>query len=407
MSNELDLQVYIDALRKRWWLILIFVGSALAIALAVGLAQPRQYQATSTLLVQPPRYQWRFDASILPVVSTNRDYQRELLVVGRSTEIAEQAATTLEAAGRPWETSPEALSAEVSLRAGDGSSILVTASAPDPQQAAGVANAWTEAFLRHARQVYGVEKELADFQAQMAAARQRLDQLDQQLAAVRTTTGLYAPTGAPDEVIKLSPNQAQLIEINQLLATYANDLESVRLLQQSLETAQPGANLAQLPWELLDGEAIAQRGVLSAASARAGLDDPTALLEQLQEEEASLTATSASLATTSEHIQASVATDWQLYDEAQRERNLARDTYLILARKVNELTVQQEVDPGLLSLVSQATAPSAPVRTRQFAQLVTAGAIGLILGVLAALWLELGPGRRENEGLSGTAAPAN
>jgi uncharacterized protein involved in exopolysaccharide biosynthesis len=407
MSNELDLQAYIDALRKRWWLILIFVVSALAIALAVGLAQPRQYQATSTLLVQPPRYQWRFDASILPVVSTNRDYQRELLVVGRSSEIAEQAAATLEAAGRPWATTPEALSAEVSLRAGDGSSILVTASAPDPQQAADVANAWTGAFLQHARQVYGVEEELADFQAQMAAARQRLDQMDQQLAAVRTTTGLYAPTGAPDEVIKLSPNQAQLIEINQLLATYANDLESVRLLQQSLETAQSDADLAQLPWEFLDGQAIAQRGVLSAAIARASLDDPAALLEELQDEEASLAATSARLAAESERIQASVAADWQLYDEAQRERNLARDTYLILARKVNELAVQQEVDPGLLSLVSQATAPSSPVRTRQFAQLVTAGAIGLILGVLAALWLELGPGRRKNEGLSGTTAPAN
>jgi uncharacterized protein involved in exopolysaccharide biosynthesis len=196
-----------------------------------------------------------------------------------------------------------------------------------------------------------------------------------------------------------------VLQINQLLATYANDLEAVRLLQQSLEAAQPGADLAQLPWELLDGEAIALRGVLTPADARASLEDPAALLELLKQEEDSLAATSSHLAAASERIQATVAADWQMYDEAQRERNLVRDTYLILARKVNELAVQQEIDPGLLSLVSQATSPSAPVRTRQFAQLVTAGTIGLILGVLAALWLELGPGRRKNERLSGTAAP--
>lgn len=406
MSNEIDLQAYIGALRKRWWVILIFVLSALAIAVAVGLAQPRQYQATSTLLVQPPRYQWRFDASILPLVNTNRDYQRELLVVGRSNDVAGQAASTIQAAGQPWEVTPETLSAAVSLRAGDGSSILVTATAPDPQQAADVANAWTGAFLQHTRKVYGVDQELGGFQAQMEAARQRLNQLDQQLAAVRTTTGLYAPAGAPDEVVKLSPNQAEVIAINELLAGYTRDLEGVRLLQQSMETAQAGADLAQLPWELLEGQAIAQRGVVTPAIARASLEDSAGLMELLQEEEAALAATSSSLGAASERIQATIAADWQLYDETQRERNLARDTYLILARKVSELSVQQEVDPGLLSLVSQATSPTGPVRTRQLAQLVTAGTIGLILGVLVALWLELGPGHRKNERLSGTTAPA-
>lgn len=391
MSNEIDLQSILAALRRRWWVVAIFVLLALAVALGFSLAQPRSYQATSTLLVQSPRYQWRFDASFVPLVDSRRDYQRETLAISRSDDIAQQAAQTLQAAG--LDIAAESVASAVSVRAGDGNTILVTATAGDPDQAAAMANAWTAALLQLSRRVYGVDQDLANFQGELAVVKQHLDELDTQLQQVRSRTGLYAPTGGPEEIMKFSPNQEQLSQVNQTLAEYRNDLASLRYLRGQL--AQPGVDLTTLPWELLAGPVLSARGVVTPQSARAGLRDPAGLEALLAQEETALAAAEKELAANADRIQASVAEDWQLYDEALRERNLVRETYQILSRKVTELSMQLRVDPGLLTLVNEATAPTAPIRTRQLAQVITAGAIGLIVGVLAALWLDLVLQRRQ------------
>ena len=59
--------------------------------------------------------------------------------------------------------------------------------------------------------------------------------------------------------------------------------------------------------------------------------------------------------------------------------------------------MQQRVDPGVLVLVDPAVPPVEPVRTRQLAQVLTAAAVGLIIGVLVALWLEFRQGRKTPE----------
>lgn len=395
MSSEIDLRNILAALRRRWWVVAIFVVLALAVALGLSLAQPRSYQATSTLLVQSPRYQWRFDASFVPLVDTRRDYQRETLAISRSNEIAQQAAQALQAAGITL--SPESLAGAVSVRAGDGSTILVTASAGDPAQAAAMANAWTDALLQLSRQVYGVSQDLANFQSELAVVKQRLDEADAELEEARSRTGLYAPTGGAEEVMKFSPNQEQLSQANQTLAEYRNDLASLRYLRSQL--AQPGVDLTTLPWELLAGPVLSARGIVTPQSARAALRDPASLDALLAQEETALAAAAEELATHVDRIQATVAADWRLYDEALRERNLVRETYQILTRKVTELSMQQRVDPGLLTLVSAATPPSEPVRARQLAQVITAGTIGLILGLIVALWLDLALTRRQSKGV--------
>ncbi len=106
MSNEIDLQQFAKALLNRWWLILIFVISGVVVALALAAGQPKYFQASSTLLAQDPRYQWRFDASILPNIDMSRDLQREVLAIGRNQKIAEQAAEMLQPSGGVSDISP-------------------------------------------------------------------------------------------------------------------------------------------------------------------------------------------------------------------------------------------------------------------------------------------------------------
>lgn len=386
MSDEIDLQTYLGALRRRWWLPLGGMLAALAITFAFGAAQAKHYQAAATLIATSPRYQWRFDASILPFIDTRRDFQREFLVIGRSSRIAALAAEQLQASGVLPAAAAEDLQAAVTLRTGEGSSIQVLATANTPQQAAAIANAWADAFVQVARELTGVGAELQNYQAELEAAGQRMDQVEQELARVRSETGLFINSDASEEQEISNVRRLQLSLVNQQLAEHQADLESLRLLTGRVEQA---GDLAALPWELLAGPALAARGQLTPQSARDLAAQPEQLLALLRSEEQALAVAVEDLTRASDALQADLASDWQRYSAVQRQYNLAREIYNTMWRKVEEASIQGRIDPSQLSLVSEALPPGAPMQTRRMAQLAVAAVLGLIVGALAALWLGL------------------
>ena len=235
---------------------------------------------------------------------------------------------------------------------------------------------------------------MAAFQVELAALDARLQAEENALAAIRARTGVYGNTNVPDEAMRASLNLQRLNQLNASLAEYLAALETVRLVRERLAQAGPGTDLAQLPWELLSGPLFDQRAVLTADIARASLSDPARLAGLLRQEESALQATADGLASQAEQLQAALAADWQEYDDALRRRNLARDTYQILARKVNELTLQERVDPSLLTIVGSAEPLVNQVRAPMLGLLATAAVAGLIVGVLLAVWLEAASRRK-------------
>lgn len=388
MSDEIDLQQFWAAIRRRWWTVLLAVAVALAIAFAIGATQPQRYQATATLLAQSPRYQWRFDAGILPLVDSRRDFQREFLALSRSNRIAERAAEALRASGQLPQATAAGLAASISTRAGDGSTLQVTATSQDPTRAAELANAWAQAFVAVARQIYSVGEQRAKYEAERNLAAERLRTLEKQLAEVRSRTGIYNTGDILDEKEMFSTYQREIELRNQQVAEYRVDLGSLRLLQAQLSAAPPADDLTALPWELLDGPALARRNVVSSAVARQRLNDRAGLLALLRAEEEALAATEAELATAAAAAQAQLAVDWRDFTAAVMEYNLAKETYGLLSRKVNEASIQERIDPDQLVIISEAVPPSAPVQTRRLALWAVAAVIGLIVGVIAALWLD-------------------
>jgi polysaccharide biosynthesis transport protein len=131
---------------------------------------------------------------------------------------------------------------------------------------------------------------------------------------------------------------------------------------------------------------LSERGVLSPTLALKSLDDPQALLAALRSEEAALAAATDQLTKESEDLKRQVADDWRVYSTAFRANNQAREVYSVLSRKVSEAQIQERIDPAQLTLVSAAVEPRKPTQTRQVAQYAVAGMIGLILGVIVALW---------------------
>lgn len=387
MSDEIDLRLYAMALRRRWWIVAIFVAAALVVAFVASAIQPKHYEAVATLTATAPRLQWRFDVGIQPVVDTRRDYQREALAISKSNDIAKQAAMLLNTSAQLSGTSPEAVSAAVSVRTGDSNTLLVTAIAANPQAAAELANAYAQAFVETGQKLSGVSADLANYRSELQIASETLDQTEKALADVRSATGFLFVSGTDPNSIEIQNLPMRQLDLkSQSLAEYRNDLEGIRYLASQIETSRPGADLTQLPWELLGGPVLSERGVLSPTLALKSLDDPQALLAVLRSEEAALTATTDQLTKESEDLKRQVADDWRVYSIAFRANNQAREVYSVLSRKVSEAQIQERIDPAQLTLVSAAVEPRKPTQTRQVAQYAVAGMIGLILGVIVALW---------------------
>ncbi len=394
MSSEIDFSLLKAALRRRWWIILLCVGVALAIGIGIGLAQEHGYEASNVLLVQSPRYQWRFANEITAITDLRRDFQREVLAIARSDEIARAAAEALQATGLGDEVTPQALKSAIAVRAGDGNTIIVSATANDPQQAAAFASAWTRGLINAARDVYGAVRDLAAFQAELQTLEAELRSQEEALAAIRTRTGIYGNISMPDEAMRPSANLQHLNQTNEILAEYRVALQHLRVVQQALAQAGPDTDLATLPWELLGGPVLSQRAILTPDIARANLDDPARLADLLREEEQAVQATADALAEQADQIQAALASDWQQFEDALRRRNQARDTFQILQRKVNELSLQERVDPSLLTFVGSAEPVVSQARAPLLGLLATFGVAGLIVGVLVAVWVEMASRRR-------------
>jgi hypothetical protein len=141
--------------------------------------------------------------------------------------------------------------------------------------------------------------------------------------------------------------------------------------------------------------------VVSPDIARATLSDPARLAGLLEREASSLQATAGVLEDRADQLQTALAADWQDFEDVFRLRNQARETYQVVNRKVNELLLQERLDPSLLTIVGSPEPLVTHVRAPMLGLLASAAVAGLIVGVFLAVWLELSRRKR-----SPTPAPS-
>ena len=116
--------------------------------------------------------------------------------------------------------------------------------------------------------------------------------------------------------------------------------------------------------------------------------DPVAAQSALQAEAEALQATADSLNAQVEQAQRALTQEWQEIETLTRERTLVRDLHQEVYSKVNELRIEERVDPSLLTVVGSGTPVVTHVRGALLGLLATSAVIGLVLGWLLALWLE-------------------
>ncbi|NLE76713.1 MAG: hypothetical protein GX605_08175 [Chloroflexi bacterium] len=386
MEEELNLWEYLRAVVHRWPLVLAGMVLALAAMVAFWALQPPQYEATATLLVSAPRYDWRFDTSILSVVDSRKDWKAEALGIAKGYDVMEEA-VALARGSFPGsqELRPAALTRIAEAKAGPEGLLHLTVTWATPEGARALANAWAQALVARTQELYGNTAELAEFQKSLAEAQTRLQQAEEARRAYQGQTGLELLRKGFEGVVGYSADERQLDYLSDELALHQTALANITLmLEESRRIAAGGGSAAAFPWQLAQTPALAARGRLSPDLA-AG--DAGAAIRLMEEEQQAIAAATAQLAPQVEALQDRLAEQNDVLARLTRERDLAADAYSALSMKVQELEARQVADLGSTRVMQQAERAQA-VQMRLTMALLLGGGLGLLLGVIGALLAE-------------------
>lgn len=386
MEDELDLTRYLRILVRHARLgIVIFILTAGAILL-VNLLRPASYTATATLFAGGPQYQWRFDSRLSPNIPVNVNWQRIFLDLAKDPWFRSQVAAQVET------RFPHKNIGEMSVRAGKQSLIHIDVTAFTPQDAAGLANAWAEAFAYQAEQLYGATALAEPFAQELKRWEEQYQQAVKAVEEFKARTGVgIASEGAPslEGYEWLGALGMELAERSRQLAAHRQAIANLQLLKEQLEQARrQNASLEELSWQLLDAPTIAARGILTHEVVAEHLNDAGALAALL---DAELTAQQAAATALEERLSADQAQLAQLSSELDRlveERNLAKENYLTLQRKVSEIEIENRVEGPLVRVVGKAAAPEKRASRDWSVVAVLAITAGAVLAIAASIIAE-------------------
>lgn len=407
MEDEIDLREYLDVLIKRWkWIVGLTLVAALAAAAVSFFVLEPVYEASALVLITSPRYQLRFDPR-LETVSDIETASKAYPSLAMSDDLLDQVVNALDPedlAGN--ERKLQVLRGKVRASAGADPSLLqLKASNGDPETAAHIANVWAEQYVEYVNELYGRRSEdVTFFTEQLDDARSTLERAEEALIAYEA--------GNQQTILqaRLNAKRSALSDYLAVQHELTLVIEDARALQQQLENqpasapASLGDDLAallleiqalsrdvELPLQLQvgGGESLFNQTVGEQAEL---LGDLISALEgRLVETEAQVEALSAEILPLQEALQQAVTEKERLV----REQEVARDTFLTLANKVEEARIAAQDETGEVRLASRASVPQSPVSPRKLMNTAIAGFLGLFLGIFAAFFVEFWQSPRE------------
>jgi uncharacterized protein involved in exopolysaccharide biosynthesis len=410
MEEEIDLRAYILVLLKYWKWILGITVAAAAVALTVSFLLPPTYEATALVAVQAPQ----------PVV--NLDPRLQVLVLSQPPQPASRAYLELaEGDGvlealfsrlspRPAEIQTlRDLRGMVKARAGtDPSVVRLTVRARDPQEAARIANLWAEAFVAHANRVYGAgEEDLRQLEGQLAQAEAELEAAERALIEfqARNPAGLLEA-----QLDSLRQKQRDYLGAQRAIADILQDIRALqeRLARQPEDRPASAADALVVLWlrihaltaptfpsiQLQAGSAASPSGP-SVREVRALLSD---MARDLEAKSAEIGPRLKELEPQILQLQKQLQEIYTEQDRLTRRRDLAKETYTALARKVQETRLAVQGAQRTARLSSRAAAPEEPASPRKLLNTAVAGTLGLMLSTMGAFAAEWWRNARPVEG---------
>jgi uncharacterized protein involved in exopolysaccharide biosynthesis len=418
-EDETDLREYLRVLLAHWRLVAATTILAALAALAVSLIVQPPYEATALVAITGARYEFQFNPSVEGnAIPVGIPPYKAMLALATADDLLQSVFTEIEAE-LPTDVVNlddfrEMLEAKAS---GDPSVLGLTASAETPILASEIASTWANRFVAYVNDIYQRNAEdLTFFAAQAEEARGRLEETEQDLIEFQ----------ARNEAAVL---QARLDSRMSLLSSYLatqNSLtiinRNVRALRSQLEALPPGSasglgdDLAALGLQILALNAGSGTPVQIQLAEGASLSNRTAgeqagyladLQQTIGEQLVELTTAMDPLPGEILALQGQIQ---ELDTEGSRletARDLARDSYLSVSRKLEETRILSQSTEGDARLASLAATPVRPPSQRKLLKTGLAGAVGLMLGVFAVFLMEyLKPLREGSKAAEGTGLSA-
>lgn len=176
MEQEIDLRPYLQALMRRWRLIMGLIVTLSVLAAIWTMTTPRQVQARGDLLIIPKSSQLTLDPRFTEgdsVMLTNAVYQRQALVdLATSTTLEARVAEHLGLDSYQ----PGMLLGEIEVKA-TSDLLQIIASATTPAEATRLAETWTTEYERLINELFNAASPLtSQLDDQITGAQQRFDE---------------------------------------------------------------------------------------------------------------------------------------------------------------------------------------------------------------------------------------
>lgn len=395
MQDDIDLGKYVRVVFTHYKFgLLLFVIVALVVAVP-QLLRPASYTATATLFARTPQYQWRFDSRVLPFVQVNKNWQKEFSEVAKDPWLKRTIADAL------VDEYPAGLPGLVTVRAGKQTLIHVDATASTPEEAAQLANRWSEAFVGRIDQMYGTASLADPFSEELAEVGSvyRLTKDAVREFKARTGIGIASEGQTMLEGYEwLGPLGLELAEKNRLLAQHRLAVGNLQVVRDQLQQAQAaGEALDELSWELLNVTSISERGQLTLDVVVTYLEAPEHLASLIDSE---LTAQNSVVEILEQEIAGDQEEITRLADELDRlveSRILAKETYQTIYRKIDEIEIQSKIEGPLLQVITKAVSPADPKQTDWLMIILSAVVAGGVVGIAGCFAAEFVEARRTTD----------
>jgi uncharacterized protein involved in exopolysaccharide biosynthesis len=279
-----------------------------------------------------------------------------------------------------------------------------------PQDAAGLANTWADVLVETGNKIFGdTVKDVTFFQEQVAQAALTLDAADEAVIEfeARNQSGIITT-----QLESLLQAQADYLNDQRTIGSITQDIQGLReqLARQQLARQSDTESVSfadSLTALLLQIRAFNSRVTVAENQISTPIELRIDNIESLSskssvEQIAFLDELVTTLQAKSEEIEAQLAElEPQMLalqqglqqftaekDRLIRSQQLASETYLTLARKLDEARIAAQEENGALQVGSYAAVPESPVGPHRLRNAAMAGILGLMLGVLGALVIE-------------------
>jgi len=404
MEEEIDLREYVDVIVKRWKLVLGIPFLAVLVAALVSfLLLPPVYEAVATCVATNPKYQMQFDPRIQSV-SELQVPAKAYAALAKNANLEKQVIAALDTTLAPQERRIEVLDDMLSAsQGGDPSVILLQVRSTDPQKAATIANTWANLYRQQINELYGRSAdEQSNIEAQLKTAEQNLKVAEEALITFQQRSQI---TTLNERIKARAQALANYLTAREDLNLIIQDAQSLKeqLQSQGATSATMANSLSTLFLEIDSLNSRARLPVQLQIPFEQSIVSNTSVSQQVQYLDnfmATLRNKQQAIAGAAEEIppemlklQGQLQQEQTELDRLTRARDVAKETWLSLSRKADEVRIAAQVDKDEVRIVSLAEVPAQPVAPKKAMNIAIAGVLGLMVGVFGAFVMEYFAGR--------------